>query len=188
VENYFLYIVFTRTTTAVSQMIAYVKHDKYTHASLALDRELNYMYSFGRKYARNPFIGRFKHEHLQQGLYKLQKFLPGAVLELAVTKEQYYKAKSIIDFFVEHQHRYKYNYLGLIHNLLKAEVYYENRFLCSEFVYYVLHQSNIIDLKKPRNLVRPQELYEVLPKYNAKIIYEGDLKAYPTLQLSSVAR
>ncbi|HKM17694.1 MAG: hypothetical protein GX228_02465 [Firmicutes bacterium] len=178
-EKRCLYIVFTRTATTISRLINRVKHDKYTHASLALDRELNYMYSFGRKWARNPFIGKFKHEHLQQGLFKIQKTLPGAVLELEVTDEQYAKAKSIIDSFVANRELYKYNYLGLVHCLLKTEVSYENRFLCSEFVYHVLYESKILDLKKARNLVRPQDLYAALQNMSiCRVIYEGDLKKF----------
>ncbi|MFB5066107.1 MAG: hypothetical protein ACE3NC_02825 [Candidatus Wallacebacter cryptica] len=177
-QKYFLYVVFTRTATTISRLIHHVKNDKYTHASLALDRELNYMYSFGRKYARNPFIARFKHEHLEKGLFKIQKTLPGAVMELEVTKEQYYKAKSIIDKFVANREIYKYNYLGLVHCLLQNEVSYENRFLCSEFVYYVLNDSGILHLNIARNLVRPMDLYESLQKRNGRIIYEGDLKHF----------
>ena len=178
-EKCCVYVVFTRTKTTISRLINRVKHDKYTHASLALDRELNYMYSFGRKWARNPFIGKFKHEHLQQGLFKIQKTLPGAVLELDVTKDQYAKVKTIVDEFVTHPGMYKYNYLGLVHCLLKTEVCYENRFLCSEFVYHVLHESGILDLNKARNLVRPQHLYDALRKLDScRIIYEGDLKKF----------
>ena len=95
-EKRCLYIVFTRTATTISRLINRVKHDKYTHASLALDRELNYMYSFGRKWARNPFIGKFSM-NTSAGLVQDSKTLPGAVLELEVTDEQYAKAKSIID-------------------------------------------------------------------------------------------
>lgn len=182
-RKYCLYVVFTRTTTTISRLIHYMKQDKYTHASLALDRELNYMYSFGRKYARNPFIARFKHEHLQKGLYKIQKRLPGAVMELEVSKEQFLKAKSIIESFVANRELYKYNYLGLVHCLLKHEVCYEYRFLCSEFVYFVLNQSGILDLNMPRNLVRPQDLYESLQERGGKIIFEGDLKNFPLTQM-----
>ncbi|MGB4266159.1 MAG: hypothetical protein WBK00_03910 [Limnochordia bacterium] len=183
-EKHCLYVVFTRTKTTISRLINRVKHDKYTHASLALDRELNYMYSFGRKWARNPFIGKFKHEHLHQGLFGIQKTLPGAVLELEVAEEQYAKAKAIIDEFVSNRGLYKYNYLGLVHCLLKNEVSYENRLLCSEFVYHVLYESGILDLNKARNLVRPQDLYDSLRKQDfCRIIYEGDLKKFHLEQM-----
>lgn len=59
---------------------------------LALDRELTEMYSFARKYTYYPFLGRFKHERLDEGIYKLAKQLPGVVLELEVEAEQYEKA------------------------------------------------------------------------------------------------
>lgn len=59
-EKYSLYVVLTRTNTVISKVVQLVKKDEYTHAAISLDEELNYMYSFGRKYSYYPFIGRFK--------------------------------------------------------------------------------------------------------------------------------
>jgi hypothetical protein len=38
------------------------------------------MYSFGRKYVFNPFIGGFRREELDKGVYGLHKILPGIVV------------------------------------------------------------------------------------------------------------
>ena len=72
-----LYVVLTRTNTIISRLIHLFTQDEYTHAALALDRELTEMYSFARKYTYYPFLGRFKHERLDEGIYKLAKQLPG---------------------------------------------------------------------------------------------------------------
>ncbi len=56
-ENKKIYIVLTRTNTILSRMIGFIKDDEYTHASISLDRHLSKMYSFGRKYTYNPFVG-----------------------------------------------------------------------------------------------------------------------------------
>lgn len=45
-----IYIVLTRTNTLISRIIRLFMNDEYTHAAIALDKELNNMYSFGRKY------------------------------------------------------------------------------------------------------------------------------------------
>lgn len=169
-----IYIVLTRTNTVISKLIHNFTNDRYTHASISLDRELKYMYSFGRKWTYNPFIGGFKHEDINEGGYKFSKVLPGVIIELQVTEEQYNKVNMLLDQFICNSEYYKYNYLGLINNLRHKEVCYANRFLCSEFVYYILNESGIVDFKKPRNLVRPEDFL----KLEGKIVFEGDIKTF----------
>lgn len=173
-QEYKLYIVLTRPQTVLSWLIRLIKKDKYTHAAISMDRELKQMYSFGRKVYFNPFVGGFVQERLDQGLYKLHKILPGVVLELEVSKEQYAKANYLLNCFIQKPKSYKYNYLGLIFSLFQKEAYCRSRFLCSEFVYYILKESGIIDLKISGNLVRPQSFMDI----KAKIIYQGNLKHY----------
>jgi len=87
-ENKRIYIVLTRTNTLLSKMIGIIKKDEYTHASISLSRNLNCMYSFGRKNKFNPFIGCFAKENLNEGVFGLQKKLNGIVLEIEITPEQ----------------------------------------------------------------------------------------------------
>lgn len=171
-EKCYLYIVLTRTNTVISRLIQFSKHDEYTHASISLDRELKHMYSFGRRTTYNPLIGRFRRENLNEGVYRLCRRLPGVIIELEVSKEQYEKVRTVLGEFISNSARYKYNYKGLLYSLLNKPMCCENRFLCSEFVYYVLKESGIVDLKVSRNLVRPQTLLNL----KGRIIYVGDLK------------
>ena len=149
-----IYIVLTKTNTILSRMISIIKNDEYTHeythASISLDKNLNNMYSFGRKNCYNPFVG----------------------IEVNVTSEQYSSVEKLLNNFILNSSPYKYNYYGLIDSLLNRESIYNDRFLCSEFVYYVLNKSKIADFNKPRNLVRPQDLL----KLNSNILFEGNLK------------
>jgi len=156
----------------MSRLIQLFKHDEYTHASISLDKELNHMYSFGRRTTYNPFIGRFKKEDINEGIYKFWDTLPGAIIEVEVSKEQYENAKEILEKFISDSNLYKYNYKGLIHCLLNKEVISENRFLCSEFVYHILKESGAADLKISRNLVRPVSLLNI----DGNMIYKGNLK------------
>jgi hypothetical protein len=171
-EKYYLYIVLTRTNTVISNLIHILKNDEFTHAAISLDKELNYMYSFGRRKTYNPFIGRFRKEDINEGVYKYCENLPGTIIEVEVSKEQYEKAKILLENFINNSDLYKYNYRGLIYNLLNKSVCIENRFLCSEFVYYILNESGIVDFNISRNLVRPQSLLNI----NGNIIYKGNLK------------
>jgi hypothetical protein len=130
------------------------------------------MYSFGRRKAYNPFIGEFKKEEIDKGLYRFHDVVPCAILEIEVSKQQYGNAERLIDHFICNRDLYKYNYRGLLHSLINKEQCNDNRFLCSEFVYYILNESDIADFKIPRNLVRPQNLLAL----ESKRIYKGNLK------------
>lgn len=173
-KKYYLYIVLTRTQTVISRLIHILKNDEFTHAAISLDKELEHMYSFGRRKLNNPFIGRFKKENLNEGLYQCCNTLPAAIIEIEVSKEQYESAKALIDYFISNSDLYKYNYIGLLYNLLNKPGYNEHRFLCSEFVYHILKESSIADLEISRNLVRPQSLLKI----KGKIIYKGNLKEF----------
>jgi hypothetical protein len=132
------------------------------------------MYSFGRRWTYNPFVGRFRKENIYGGVYKLCNTLPGAVIELPVSKQQYEKAQELIEHFNANSHLYKYNYRGLVDSLMNREYYSSDRFLCSEFVYYIIKECGIAEFNIPRNLVRPQNLLSI----DGNVIYEGDLKVF----------
>lgn len=168
----YLYIVLTRPNTTISKLIKFIKKDEYTHAAISLDKELEQMYSFGRKHTYNPFIGKFKQENLNKGIYRFCRKLPGIILEIEVSEKQYARAKGLLEHFILNDNYYKYNYRGLIDSLFIKEACYDNSFLCSEFVYYVLKESGIADFSISRNLVRPQNFLAL----KSNIIYKGDLK------------
>jgi hypothetical protein len=170
--KYYLYVVLTRTNTMISKLISLIKDDEFTHASISLDKELNNMYSFSRKHTYNPFVGVFRQEKIDKGIYKLQKSLHGAIIEIEVSKQQYEDATSLLNHFINNSDQYRYNYKGLLDGILNKESYYDDKFLCSEFVYYILNESGIIDLNISRNLVRPQNLLSL----DGSIIYRGNLK------------
>lgn len=171
-QKYYLYVVLTRTNTIISRLIQLIKNDRYTHAAISLDKKLNSMYSFSRKHIHNPFIGIFQQEYIHKGVYGFHKKLPGIIMEVEVTREQYEKAKGLIDQFVCNSSRYKYNYVGLFFGIFNKSSCSSHRFLCSEFVYYVLKECDIVNLDVPRSLVRPQNLLGL----DCNVIFEGNLK------------
>jgi hypothetical protein len=168
-----VYIVLTRTNTLLSWIIHFIKRDEYTHASISLERDLGTMYSFGRRYTRNPLLGGFKRENVNSGIYEFCKVLPGRVIEVEVSEEQYDQAARLLRHFVRHGGDYHYNYPGLINSLIHREAQYQNRFLCSEFVYHVLKECGIAEFDMPGNLVRPQDFIHCL---QGRTLYQGDLK------------
>ena len=170
-----IYIVLIRSSTVLSRIIAFFTKSEYTHASIALDKELRKMYSFGRKWSANPFIGCFKREIIDNDLlYSTRNTTPSVILEIPVTKQQYKRIHAKIKNFLKENGRYRYNYFGLLANYFRLQYKNDDRFFCSEFVYHILHESGVFDLSIPREFVRPQDFLRI----KNKIIYEGDFKGY----------
>ena len=65
-----LYITLTHTGTLLSRIIKVFTKDEFSHISIALDEELEEMYSFGRLHAYNPFWGGFVHDGIDTGTFK----------------------------------------------------------------------------------------------------------------------
>jgi hypothetical protein len=132
------------------------------------------MFSFGRQGTHLPCSCGFKQESFYEGIYNNFPELPGIVLELEVTERQYKKLVRKLDGFIKKGKDYKYNFLGLFANYFGIKYKHDYKFFCSEFVYYVLCESGIYDLKTPPVFISPQELLKV----SNKIVYEGNLKLY----------
>jgi hypothetical protein len=155
----------------LSRLIHRVTQAEYTHAAIALDEGLEYMFSFGRRRVSNPFIGCFKRESLNDEIYGDCAELPGVVAEISVTPAQYAEICSIIESFLLNHHNYSYNTLGLVRNLVRMPAESDTRFFCSEFVYYVLNESGVCDFGMVRGGIRPEMLLEI----SGRIAFEGNL-------------
>ena len=57
-----VYVLLTRTTTMFSKLINSITKDKYTHASIGLDRHFEKLYSFGRRHKNFPLLCGFTEE------------------------------------------------------------------------------------------------------------------------------
>ncbi|MCL1791375.1 MAG: hypothetical protein FWG40_08545 [Peptococcaceae bacterium] len=173
--NKAVYVVLLRSKSFLSGAIRLIKSDRYTHAAIALDAELQYMFSFGRRRAWNPFVGCFKRERLDSAFYIKHRQLPGVVLRIPLDEEQYAGIASDIWRFLLDGHSYGFNVFGMIRASLGHEwKAFDKKFFCSEFVYYILHKNGVCDLGQSRTVVRPQMLLTVA----AEKIYEGDLLKY----------
>lgn len=171
---YCLYVVLINTQTVIAKSVKIIKNDEVTHAAIALDKDLQTLCGFGRKWALMPFIGGFREESYSQGYYAFFNTIPGFVMEIKVTKKQYEKASRMLAHFAKNSQYYRYNILGLLGNIVDIPVYNERRFICSEFVAHVLQECGAVQFDKPLSLVRPQMLATI----PGRLIYKGNLKRY----------
>ncbi|MBQ6498216.1 MAG: hypothetical protein IJI58_05820 [Bacilli bacterium] len=168
-----VYIVLTYTGTILSKLVKGYTNDDYAHVSIALDKELKEMYSFGRLNPYIPFIGGFVHESVDRGTFKRFYKTKTKIYSLEVNEEQFIKICNIIKEFNENRHSYKFNVLGLFFAAINLNIKREKCFYCAEFVKYVLDNSSL-EVNLP-DVVRPNDFNYLK---NAKEIYTGILKQY----------
>ena len=172
-----VYVVLSRSRSILSCGISAIMGDRFTHSALALDIKLEYMFSFGRRRPFNPFIGCFKRECLDKDFYAKQRILPGIILAVPVSEEQYAGITSDIWQFLLNGHTYTYNVWGMFKVALGLnQKTYEKKFFCSEFVYHILQKNGVCDFGLSRAVIRPQNLMNIPEPANK--IFEGNLLDY----------
>lgn len=170
-----IYIILTHTGTALSKIIKKYTKDEFSHVSIALDKELNEMYSFGRLHPSNPFWAGFVHEYIHSGTFKRFYKTMTKVYFLEVTDEQYQEVKKAIEEIKAERKKYKFNIIGLFAAGFNKRIQKENYLYCAEFVKHVIDKANIKtnlpEIVKPEDFKKVEGLQE---------IYSGLLRDYDT--------
>lgn len=177
-----IYVILSHTGTVLSRIIRLNTGAEYTHASIALDENLNKMYSFGRLHPYIAFLGGFVRESKKFGTFKRFKNTQVSILEIEVTENQFEKIKHQIAYMKKNKRKYSFNYLGLLLAAINKKTHNRNHFYCSEFVKFILEQGDI-DLSNLPEVTKPEDLKYIK---NAKIIYKGYLRKYEVDELDLV--
>lgn len=170
-----IYIILTHTGTILSRIIKYWTKDEFSHISIALDADLEEMYSFGRLNPYNPFWGSFVHEHINQGTFKRFKNTRAEVYSIFVTDEQYEKARKLIKYFDNNKQKYKFNIIGLACVSINKKIIRKNTFYCAEFVKHILKMSGVTEVNELPEIIRPENFKQL---QGVKLEYEGLLRKY----------
>lgn len=174
-HNKTVYIVLSQTSSIVAKMIKLVTRKEFSHASISLTEDLQWMYSFGRIHPYNPFWGGFVRESPDRGTLKRFYKTEAAVLQVEVTPDELEGIRKTIETMLSEQKKYHYNYIGLF----KAGVKIPHKrrkycYYCSEFVSDVLKKNNIYGAEALPSIVHPINFLE-LPY---EVIYRGRLSEY----------
>lgn len=170
-----IYIVLTYTGTILSKLVKMYTRKEFSHVSIALDEELNEMYSFGRLNAYIPLPAGFVHESKDRGTFKRFKKTRTKIYSLQVKDEQYDKVVEVINDIKEHKNSYSFNLLGLMFVAFHLKLRREKSLYCAEFVKYVLDKSNI-DNSLP-DVVKPEDFRHI---EGLDVVYSGILREYNT--------
>ncbi len=174
-ENQSVYIMLTDTGTLFTKSIKKYTKAPYNHASISFDRNLQELYSFGRKNPSNPINGGFVKEDVFKGTYSKYPETTCVIYRLDVSKRDIDKMRRVLNVFKKNESKFLYNLLGVIGVSLKEPVEFSNSYFCSQFVAEVLHRSGIRLWDKPPVLVTPDDFRS---NENFHHVYEGKLFEY----------
>lgn len=164
-----IFIVLTHTGTSLSKIIKRWTKDEFSHVSIALDEDLDEMYSFGRINPYNPFWGGLVHERQNEGTYKRFKKTKAVIYSIDVTEKQYCSVRETIEYMYKNKKAYKFNIIGLLAIGFDKSFAYKNSFYCAEFVKYVLDKAGI-KLGLPNKMIRPEDFKSI---ENKELVYYG---------------
>ena len=170
-----IYILLTHSGSLLSKCINVYTKEPYTHVSIALDINLNELYSFGRLKPTNPLFAGFVKEDIVNGTYARFPNTKCALYSLSIDDIQYHRLKKELYKFKLNEDKYGYNLLGLFGVILNYPIKRKYNYFCSQFVATLLKNSGIYLIYKPAALISPRDFRKCK---ELSLIYEGRLKSY----------
>lgn len=161
-----IYILLTKSDTWVSKVIKMLTDDRYTHASISFEENLQPLYSFSRKFVNLPLPAGLRTEPLTEGFFRKYQYIPCALYELQVSDEVYIAARTEVEQMMHDAPSYRFSVIGLILCRLNIPFHRDRRYFCSEFV------SEVLPLPKEASLMRPND-YTKIPALSC--LFEGRL-------------
>jgi len=174
-DIYPVFIILSYTGTLFGKLERVVRKVHYTHAGLALDYDINQIYTFTRGKIHGKKQNGFGIESLDSYVQSYKYSLVD-VLCIFVDGKTYNKIKETVQYFVDNRNRSKYSIVNLLNVLAGRKTVTKQEkvsMICSQFTDFILKTVNINLTKKPSNLVEPND-FEIVSK-NPKVyrIFDG---------------
>jgi len=170
-----IYILLMHTNTVPAKLVKFFTRYLYSHVAISLDKSCYLTYSFGRRSLYNILNGGFSIQKKDGPFFKKFNKTICKIYELEITDKQYEDVKQIIDDMERNTDNYKYDFLGIVPRFFKIPVTFENKFVCSYFVAYLLEKANICTFEKNTCLVIPKNFENLR---GIKLIYSGNYLDY----------
>lgn len=172
-----LYIVVSKCDTRMSKFLKFFTKNEYNHISVSPYGDLHEMYSFGRRYVNYPFWGGLVSESTNFGFFKKYKTSEVIVLAAEISKENYNKTVQILNEMLNQKYKFGYNYIGVFFSLFNIDLKRKNRYYCSQFVRYMLEESQAEGYERLSKIAYPACFLDV---QEFSCIYKGKLENYPS--------
>ena len=164
----YVYIVFSATPYKIGKLIRTITKERYNHVSLALDRELENMYSFARRYYHTPFYGGFVRE--SRARYHLNG-VPAQVkiCRLAVSEKDFEDLAQRLRKMYERREDFLYNHISVLTVPFRRLVHLKDAAICTEFVAGQLQELGMaVDSRRYYSVGALEQLLA------DQTVYEGD--------------
>lgn len=161
-EKRIITVLLTRYYSTFSSFIYYISGRGYTHASISLDNETEYFYSFNFKGFRKEYPKKHKHRIGRSISYKLE-----------MSQEDFERIKQRIEEMEREKDNLYYSRIGVFLCMLHIPCKIKNHYFCSQFVAEMLQLSNVVIMKKHTSLYMPNQLPTELARQDClkEIIY-----------------
>ncbi len=159
----YIYVVFVSTNTFMGKGIRLFTRNKYSHVTIAFDRNLGSMYSFARYHINSPIYGGFVVERPGRYLHG-EKDVLVKICEIPLEQEEYDRIRSEVEYFQQNHKVMLYNTINALLSLLGKRLDGKDMYTCLEFATYLLRYPRM-------NAIR--ELEQRLAEY---VVYIGSLR------------
>jgi hypothetical protein len=164
----YVYVVFSSTPGKMGMLIRMLTPGAFNHVSIMFDENMEDAYTFARKYIDTPFWGGIVKDSVSRYKKDARRAYIN-VCRVAVTKESYLKALTLVEDMYKNKEKYRYNFFSAITSLIKKRTFVENAYTCVEFCTYVL--STVMPEVKCESFYTVADLYEI---FKGSSIYEGE--------------
>ncbi|HKM03009.1 MAG TPA: hypothetical protein VJZ04_00180 [Lachnospiraceae bacterium] len=179
-ETNYIYVVISATPTKFGRVIRKFIHQTYNHASIAFDRNLEELYSFGRKQNKVPLVAGLVKEYPERFSLKKAKSVNICIYRVPVSKEQFEKGRKRIHDILNDDEEYLYNLFSVLTYPVFHGFSTYKAYSCVEFVAHMLIYMDVPMInRKKRYEYTPEELGESIV---GDMIFQGNLLEYCDFQ------
>jgi hypothetical protein len=182
---YPIHIVLVKGDHLISNVITKVTNGDFSHSGLALDNDLNKIYSFNFDNKFNTG-GGFSLESIKE--YPKNNRL--AVYTVFVTKQAYDKVSENLQNFMNNIKKTGYSIVNLVTFPFKnIKINMSDNMICSQFVDYILNIANVNITKDDASKVSPNGLYFAI-KSNPKAykVFDGEVKDFDAKKINKTVK
>lgn len=170
-----IYLILMHTHTVPSNFVKFLTNYEYSHSALALTKDCDRTFSFGRIGVGSPLKGGFAVQEKSGEFFRKFNRTNCEIFERKVTDGQYASLKSMLDVMETNSRKYKYDFVGMVPRYFNIPVKLKNRFVCSYFTAYALKSCGICDFEKDVCFVKPRDLGSL---NGFTLIYKGRFSEY----------
>ena len=175
----YVYILVCQTGTNIARMLKIFTRKPYNHVSVSSDIRLEEMNSFCRNNPTRPLPATFNREVVGKGTLGQYSYIPCEIYRIPVTQKQKELFNNNLEYFKNNREYFSYNCLGLGLIFLHIAFRRKNKFVCSQFVAYIMEKSGIrLDIPKPSCLYTPEDFRHI---DSAELVYTGNLNTFHSI-------